>query len=236
MSSRTRFLLIATVLLTVAAVMISSQRAGAKRNTLDLVSGRPQDRLMVKKADFDPPVKVILVKTKSGLVETDKNFSADDNWLRGLTIQVLNDSGKIVTYIGMQLSFRRTDDQERGLPAMWPIAYGVDPFRYEDSESVPTPQGRYVLSGSTVEIGLSDLEYDEIRSFLRDVGFPSSVKKAELRVIKVGFSDGTAWNSGRVYSRDPSSPRKWRPIGEPEVENRPSRLPQGRATSSSAFF
>lgn len=203
MNSRTRFLLIAAVLPIVAAVMISSQRAGAKRNTVDLPSSQPQDRLMVKKADFDPPVKITLVKTKGGLVETDKNFSADDDWLRGLTIQVLNDSGKTVTYIGMQLSFRRTDDQEKGLPAIWPVAYGVDPFRYEDWESMPKPQGVRVLSGSTVEIALSDLEYDEIKSFLRDIGFPSSVKKAELRVIKVGFSDGTAWNSGRVYSRDP---------------------------------
>ena len=59
---------------------------------------------------------------------------------------------------------------------------------------------------------LSDFEYDEVKSFLKDAGFPSSVKKAELRVIKVGFSDGTAWNSGRVYRRSPSGPGKWRPV------------------------
>lgn len=240
MNSRTRFLLIAAVLPTVAAVILSSQRAGAKRNPPGFLSGRPQNRLqdrrMIKKSDFNPPVKVTLVKTKGGLVDTDMIFPADDEWLKGLTIQILNDSGKTVTFVGMQLCFRRTDDQEKGLPAAWPFDYGVDPFWYEDAKSMPKSQGVEVSPGSTVEMGLSDLEYDEVKSFLRDAGFPTSIKQVELSIVKVAFSDGTAWNSGRVYRRDPSAPKKWRPIDEPEVENPPDRQPQSRASSRPAFF
>lgn len=95
MNSRARFLLIAAVLATVSAVIISSQQAGAKRKTTELFSSPPQDRLqdrrLVTKTDFDPPVKLTLVKTIRGLVDTDREFSADDDWLKGLTIKVLND-------------------------------------------------------------------------------------------------------------------------------------------------
>jgi hypothetical protein len=109
------------------------------------------------------------------------------------------------------------------------FGYGVDPFWYQNAESIPKSEEVQLLPGSTVDIALSDFEYDQIRSFLRDIDFPSSVKKADLSVIKVGFSDGTAWNSGRVYRRDPSAPRKWRPIDEPKVENPLTPKQQSRA-------
>jgi hypothetical protein len=235
MNNRIKILLSASLVLTIAIVIITARasRASAQRQALD--SSASQDRIVVKRADFDPPVKITLVETSRGVIETNKTFSGDDGWLRGLKIQVLNNSDKTVTYIGLELTFRRTEDQAKGLPAGWDFDYGLDPFRFESVESMPPSQVEFVLPGATAEISISDGEYDAIRSFLKGAGFPDSVKRVDLRVIKIGFRDGSAWNAGRLYRRDPKS-FKWRsPVDNMELDNTPGKKPQSSALIRTAF-
>jgi hypothetical protein len=120
----------------------------------------------------------------------------------------------------MELLFRRTNDQEQGLPAGWTFNYGPDPFRYESAELMPASQVAPILPGRTVAMVLSDREYDEITSALKDVRFPQS-KRLELSVTKIGFEDGTAWNVGRTYRRDPNGYRGWSPVDEPDKRKPP---------------
>jgi hypothetical protein len=121
-----------------------------------------------------------------------------------LTIRLTNDSGKAVSFVGLVLLFTRTEDQKPGIPAGWPFEYGLDPF---DSIEDPTPLAQFedVLPGNDLEIELSDREYEEIKSFLRGIQFPGSIRQLEVRIIKIGFSDGTAWNNGYLFRRDPKN-------------------------------
>lgn len=196
-----------------------------------------QERIIVKKADFNPPVSITVVKTKKkGTVETNTRFLDDNDWIRGLEVHVRNDSAKAVTYIGMELLFRRTEDQAQGLPAGWPFDYGLDPFWFEHEQSMPPPQVRPVPPGRTVVIALSDREYDEIRYFLGDIGFPSNAKRLEVRVLKVGFTDGSAWNAGRIYRRLPQGFRWRSPTDNMELDAKPDKKPTGSALNRTAFF
>ena len=177
-------------------------------------------RMIIKESDLKPPVKISLIKTRKGAIETEKEFlDDDDDWFKGLTLRVVNNSKKPITYIGISLIFQRTQDQEQGLPAGWTLDYGLNPFRFKSEEAIPTPQVSPVLPGDSMEINLSDAEYNEIKRFLKDAGFPASVKKIEMNVIITGFSDGTAWNTGRMYRRDPQSPNNWIPLGNPKQQN-----------------
>ena len=196
-----------------------------------------QDRIIVKKSDFDPPANITVIKTKKrGTVETNTRFLDDDDWIRGLEIHVVNDSNKTVTYLGMELKFRPTKDQANGLPAVWPFDYGLDPFWFENEDSMPPRQVKPVLPGSTVMVALSDREYDEIKGFLLHAGFPSNLRRLEVRVIKIGFSDGSAWNAGRIYRRLPQR-FKWRsPTDNMELDNTPDKKPIGSALSRTALF
>lgn len=194
-----------------------------------------QDRIIVKRADFNPPVSITLVKTKKrGTIQTNNRFPDDDDWIRGLEVHIRNDSPKAVSYVGLELLFRRTKDQEVGLPAGWPFNYGPDPFRYESAESMPTSQVAPILPGRTVAMVLSDREYDEIKSALKDIPFPKS-KRLELRVIKIGFGDGTAWNVGQIYRRDPNGYRGWSPVDGPDNKKPPVGQIRGSARNRTAF-
>lgn len=83
------------------------------------------------------------------------------------------------------------------------------------------------------------MEYQEIRRYLADIQFPKAIKRVELEVIKVGFSDGTAWNTHKIYKRDPKNlkgPLKgWTPVEadgtKPEVKKS-----SGSARNGTALF
>jgi hypothetical protein len=190
------------------------------------------------KSRSNSPVKITLVKTKKRVVANNKKFLDDDDWLEGLTLRVLNRSDKTVTYVGIQLIFRRNEDQESGLPAGWPINYGFDPFRLNPGDSIPPPQVTPILAGTETEIRLSESEYEEVKKFFAEIGFPAIRKRMELDIIKIGFSDGTAWNNGLMFRRDPSSqgPLKgWRLLDPPRSGKVQLKEPK-RSTTRTAFF
>lgn len=203
----------------------------------ELAQGLPvQDRIIVKKADFNPPVSITIIKTKKkGMIQTNTRFLDDDDWIRGLEVHIRNDSPKVVSYIGMELLFRRTNDQEQGLPAGWPFNYGPDPLRYESAESMPPSQVAPILPGKTVAMVLSDREYDEIKNFLKDIPFPKT-KRLELRVTKIGFGDGTRWSAGRIYRRDPNGYRGWSLVDETDNRKPPVVQIRGSARNRAALF
>jgi hypothetical protein len=240
MGFRIRSLVFLIIFLSVATIDIGTYKARANRHLGLQPAGQGQDRLVVDKSRSDAPVRITLIRTKKRVIETDKKFLDDDDWLRGLTLRVVNRSDKTVTYVGVQLIFRRTEDQESGLPAGWPFNYGFDPFRLNPGDSIPSPQVTPILARRDIEITLSDVEHNEVQRFLAEAGFPASRKRIELDVIKVGFSDGTAWNNGRMYRRNPASlegPLKgWSPLDDPGGTTRRAERPIGSARNGTAFL
>lgn len=166
-----------------------------------------EDKILEKVKDYDPPVKITLVKSRIGVIETDKKISASDDWLRGLTIRVRNDSGMVVTGVVIYIRFPRPANQAKELDLWAPIQYGRDPF--EPPEDYPLPPAEPILPGQTKDITLSDREYDELRAILDNLNYPASIKAIKLEVRIIGFQDGTAWSTGKIFRRDPNNPGKW---------------------------
>jgi hypothetical protein len=219
--------------LSIATFCIDAYKTKANKQPKAEVAIQSQDRLVMDKSRSNSPVKITLVKTKKRVVDNNKKFLDDDDWLQGLTLRVLNRSDKTVTYVGIQLIFRRTEDQESGLPATWPLDYGVDPFRVNPEDIIPSPNVAPIAVGSEIEITLSEIEHNEVKRFLAEIGFPVSRKRMELDIIEIGFSDGTAWNNGLMFRRDPSSqgpPKGWRPLDPPRRGKVQLRESKGSAT------
>lgn len=157
--------------------------------------------------EFDPPVKIILVKSKIGTIETDKKIVAGDDWLRGLTIRVRNDSDKPVNGVSVYIQFCRPENQAQELDLAAPIFSGPDPFA--SSEEFSSPPVEPMLPEQTRDIVLSDEGYESLRTILDKLNYPASIKTVKLRIRAIGFSDGTAWNTGKIFRRDPNNPDKW---------------------------
>ena len=118
MNSRIKFLLASIMFFSVATFCVVTYKTKAKQPNYE-VAIQGQERLVMDKSRSDAPVKITLIKTKKRVVDNNKKFVDDDDWLEGLTLRVLNRSDKTVTFVAVQLIFGRTEDQESGLPAGW---------------------------------------------------------------------------------------------------------------------
>ena len=168
-----------------------------------------------KHSYLDCPIKVIGVETSKTTVTLGKSFLGDDDWMKGLTVRIKNTSDKVVTHVGIAVHFDRPGDQAGQPGAVWDLSYGVNPFHFKPEEPIPPPTVRLIQLGETTSIALSDTEYDAMRVFLADVGFPPSIERIHISVSTIGFVDGTAWG-GTLYRRDPDTRHGWRAVDKPK--------------------
>jgi hypothetical protein len=232
MKSRTAFILIISLVVTVVTSILGIYKATAQRQVLAPLVTRTQDRVIVKKSDFDPPVKIVVMKTRKGEIESGKPYHDNDDWLQGLTVRLENNSGKNLTYISVEVFLRRPDNQAHEVPGVWTLEYGENPFRHTTGEPIP-PRVKPIEDGESFEITLSDHDFDRLKTFLRDTNYPE-LKRIEVRVSVIGFSDGTAW-TGRMMRRDAGSPFGWSPIKPPDSKQ-PLKEPKGSAQNGTANF
>lgn len=229
MNRRTQLLLLTLSCLILTLIGVTAYSGKAEHDHGAHRAGQKDERLVVDMSRLDSPVKIVLIKTSKRTIEHNKKFDDNDDWLRGLTLRVVNRSEKTITYLGVQLFWIRTKDQVSGLPAGWSLDYGFDPRRLKPGEPAASPEISPLPPGEEAEIVLSDHEHDEINRFLSVALFPSSRKKLELEVNVIGFSDETMWNNGNWLRRDPTSLGRpmpgWRLIDDPvDKEKKPVSL------------
>ncbi len=172
-----------------------------------------QDRIIDKQAFASEPVKIRAIKTKrNGAIKeivAGKKFNDTDNWLKGLTVQVENISGKNINFVSVLVVHARDKTEDsNGAPFGDFISYGVSPFQ---KPSAPA-QMQVIPPGGSVELILSESAYDENRLALKNLKYKKSVSKIDLSVEEVGFEDGTAWSKGQYWRPDPSNPGQWLPF------------------------
>lgn len=170
-----------------------------------------QERMIVKKLDFNPPVKITGVRTKKGVIKTDEKFVDDDDWFKGLTVSVTNTSGRPVTYIDVEVLYQRPQDQAQEPPFVTHLEYGR---MYKWPEKSDPPKAKPILPGRTIDLAISETDFDYFKSSLRELGYPAGLKGIEVRVIEVGYDDDTLWSGGRMWRRDPKAPKGWSLIEE----------------------
>lgn len=197
--------------LTLAAILTST---GTLPRPAVGVAGQRRERIVVLKHDFDPPVKIKAVRLDGKPIKTDEKFLADDDWLEGLSVSVKNETAKAIVSIGVDVLFLRPEEQAKEPPYVYKLGYGPDPFLLKPGEEYqtnlpPTPPGEMVAMFIPAD------HYNDIKSSLSELGYPSPHKGIEIRIASIGFSDGTFWHSGSYYRRDPTTPSGWKEIEAP---------------------
>jgi hypothetical protein len=161
--------------------------------------------------DFSPPVEITLLKSRIGVVELDRKFSADEDWFKGLRVNVRNNSERPLTYISLHLYFPRPKEQENDREFGFTLQYGVNPI-WMKQKGVYIPPTTPVPPGDSVELSLPDLRYDFIRRTLREMNYPLSIKRIRTSAEMLGFDDGTIWLGGEMFRQSTSEPGKLIPL------------------------
>jgi len=153
------------------------------------------------------PVHVNKVKLKGKPAEFGKPFSdADDDWLKGFSVNLTNSSNKDIVFIELTLTLF---GKEEGLtPARTPLAY---PVLYGESEGFldGSTTAHPVRPNESIDVTLSDEAYDELKQMLLTDNYPTIFRHVDVRLDKVIFADGTVWYKSYYFYRDPNNPKRF---------------------------
>ena len=167
-----------------------------------------RERMILKKGDDKAPVKISEVRAKGRVVAVNKPFVDNDDWLKELTIEVANASGKTVTFVMVQLFFPPPDRSLKQPGAAVFMEYGDNPFNYESVAAMPATRVKPLLPGDVVELRLSEEKYETLGPLLETAKITHN-QSVEVRISAIGFSDGTAW-SGQMAQSNPKG--GWMPL------------------------
>lgn len=180
------------------------------------------ERLLKKGAHRKPVTEIVGLKVKGNAVEFGRKIDADDDWLKGLTVTVRNVSSEPIVYLELEVRvFGDKEDKEAAgkLPVIYPLSYGN--YHSTDPTQAPAPAPpQTVEPGSTLDITLTDKDYEFLMSALSANAYPLTIKYAELSVTDIIFADGTRWYKGMRLRRDPKNPAEW--LTSKEVGRRPN--------------
>lgn len=138
-----------------------------------------------------------------------EQFEGDADWLKNLTLKVKNISDKVISYMVLDLTFPQTATSEHPQVGLHQIFLGVDPDR-----KFPRPELR-LAPHESIEIPLATL-YKDFKTLVEFRLPIEQVTQIEIEFHAAMFDDGTLFETGEMYRRnpDPNDPHKWIKINQ----------------------
>ena len=165
------------------------------------------ERKLVRSKWRGEPVQVNKVELRGRIAEFDKAFTeADDDWLKGFSLNVTNTSNKDIVFIELTLTFF---GKEEGLtPGRTPLGY---PVFYGSPEGIfdGSTKARPIRPNESADITLSDTDHGTLKEVLFHNDYPIRFRHVDLRLDKVVFADGTVWYKSYYFYRDPNNPQRY---------------------------
>jgi hypothetical protein len=174
--------ILATLFVLLAQLVISAQ-------------SNAKDRVLTHVPWAKSPVDVTAIVTDIGPIQSGKNFSAPDFWLRGLTLRVKNLSDKPI--VGARYALMLPNIPGRSNPIGTWLEYGQG---NGDKEQKAKPVA--MRPGEEFNISLGIESYDDLALGLEE-NFSISIghlAAARLILQEVNFKDGSRWVGGSFLS------------------------------------
>lgn len=169
---------------------------------------KDQNERKIKKLTFDnEPVDVISLKNSQRVLDLDKKFTQNIDWLKDLTIKFKNKSDKAITYFKVELDFPET--KASGNIMAFPLSYGFSP-----AASVKNKKVDAIKPEEDFELTLDDKKLESLKEFIEKRHPLDSLSEIDLRIVFILFDDGTGWSSGSMMRPDPNNSNKFIPINQ----------------------
>jgi len=150
----------------------------------------------------------------SGMREEERGtpFQADEDWLKNMSISLLNRTDKAIVCAQVQFSFPDTGDGSPAQPiTTYTITVGQQPessLHYADGSRIPpdpTKQPLLLAPGQTLVIPVAD-SIDAIQSRIEEKMLFSKITRVNIRRYMLYFVDGMRWDSSGYQVPDSDHP------------------------------
>lgn len=196
--ARLRLISIALFMFGLVSVAVAFNATTAQEAKQRVIARMPVEK--------NEPVEIAEVRVNGQPISFDKEFSADDNWLRSLTVSIKNRSNKTILFASIRLRFPRATGLEEAVSVH-------DMFWGDGSLQTQLPnrekQADSLKPGDSNDIKFSAQQFTDLMNFLRGTHYPFSIDHVDLSVAHVIFDDDSMWYVGTFLQRDPTDPSKW---------------------------
>lgn len=189
---------ITLVALTFAAALSLAPPSAGSPNSCGQEKGQDEDAVLETPWHFNSPVQITLVRSHAGVIEPGRKFPAGEDWFNGLAFTLLNKAEQPVRHVSLRIVFPRPKGQEGELDFAEVLIYGESPIPYPDGR-IPVNTAAPILPGESVDLRLSDADYEGLRAMLAESKFPRHIRRLRVNIDMIEFGDGTIWRFGRKY-------------------------------------
>ncbi|HMZ79272.1 MAG TPA: hypothetical protein PLL06_06205 [Acidobacteriota bacterium] len=154
------------------------------------------EREFVKRSFQNEPVKIVSLSAPNAKITPGQKFIAPDNWLDQVEFKIQNVSGK--TIIGVTFMFLIRD-----IPGL-PSSLGV-PFTYGKVPDIESPHitDPPVKPNSVMGMKITHEMFEEIKTGVEHTAKLADVRRVDMVLIGVYFSDGSCWEGGSFFDKSP---------------------------------
>ncbi len=197
-----------TTLIVLSVCLILASRPRAAWGSVFWGQGRQKS--ITRHLEKNMPLRFDKVKAAGralelkGSDETQEEFDASDDWMKGMTVNFKNTSTRNIVYFRLDLMFPETEGQE-------PMRAYHMIFGRRPKDSTDKDYDTLLTPGEEVELTLNDEQHGKMQAFLKKGGF-DKVSNVRLFLETVIFDDDSMWNGGSLYRRDEKDPNNWLPI------------------------
>lgn len=144
------------------------------------------------------PLVITEIKVNGRSVQVDKEFLADDDWMKSLVISVKNTTDKYILFANLDLIFVRPPGSETPI-AGFEMFYGNYLLRSRPPTEVERSTG--LAPQGVADFQLNANEFQGLQRLLKDAGLPLGVEKLNLKLGEIIFADDTMWYVGTQFRR-----------------------------------
>ncbi|MEQ1763415.1 MAG: hypothetical protein ABL984_09755 [Pyrinomonadaceae bacterium] len=173
------------------------------------VSSRGKGKRIAKTFSIDDILKIERIEMDGRAVELNDEFTAGDDWMRGVVVTIKNASAKRIVSLTVNVGF--PESTATGNMMMYSTTYGRRPGLRPEVKIAERPM---IDPDSSVQISFGGEEFVRLTRFLDERHPLSQLSRAELGFGMIHFDDGTAWSMGNMMKPDPGDPNRWIPIGK----------------------
>jgi hypothetical protein len=165
------------------------------------------DEVVKQNKRVNEPIELISIKTKKKQISLGQPFAKSEDWYKGLQFEIKNTSEKNISYISIELIFRRPEGITPSRSDLSTLPFGVVlPFGEKNVSLVEDKFSLQIIPDQTYVLQMTEPSYFTLKDNLKKLGYPTGFKGVEVEIREIGFSDRTFWTRGIWYKPDPQNP------------------------------
>ncbi len=173
------------------------------KNSIIKVQAQSEKKTIKLARTINPQLKITEVKVGQQERKFNESFDAESDWVKHLSLNLENISGKPIVYLTVNVNFPET--RLTGNMMSYPMTFGQRP-----GSKIKNREPMVLKPDETLQVSL-EKEKEKIYKFINGRQPIELIQTVELEIGFIVFEDKTAWAAGTFLRQDTNNPDRYIP-------------------------